>query len=55
MSSTEYGLISIICVGFFYILLIYFLERREQIEKERERNSDIWLPFPAPKWSPGPI
>ena len=30
---------------FFKILLIFFLERGEGREKERERNISVWLPL----------
>ena len=35
-------------VFFFKILFIYFLDRGEGREKERERNINVWLPLERP-------
>ena len=34
------------------ILFIYFLEREEGREKERERNINVWLPLTCPVLGP---
>ena len=38
----------------FFLDFIYsFLERGEEKEKERERNSNVWLPLVSPVWASG--
>ena len=50
------GYLVTLFIGSFFKkkLFIYFLERREGREKERERNISVWLPLIAPDWGPDP-
>ena len=47
-ASLVLSLISKYTYVFFTILFIYFLERGEGREKERERNINVWLPLTYP-------
>ena len=40
---------SLVILFVFKILFIYFLERGEGREKERERNINVWLPLTCPQ------